>query len=288
MFDFPRAIEGRLKSPAIDGQQNNTAIQQYSNMKKQLHVFLTAVMFYTRIPCPSWIDHSEEILNKATIYFPFIGWIVGAFGALVFGLAQLVLPDEIAIFLSMIATILMTGAFHEDGLGDVCDGFGGGWTKEKILTIMKDSRMGAYGVIGLILILGLKFLALKAFPFFVIGFLLVAHPLSRWVAVWMIFTMDYARENDDDGKAKPVAKKLSSIEFVIATLFGLIPLSILAFYFKNPLLLGAILPLILLKKYLEYYFKKWIGGYTGDCLGATQQVAEVIIYLSLLMIWKLF
>jgi adenosylcobinamide-GDP ribazoletransferase len=257
-------------------------------MKKQLHVFLTAVMFYTRIPCPSWIDHSEDILNKATIYFPFIGWIVGAFGALIFGLAQMILPDEIAIMLSMIATILMTGAFHEDGLGDVCDGFGGGWTKEKILTIMKDSRMGAYGVIGLILILGLKFLALKAFPFFVIGFLLVAHPLSRWVAVWMIFTMDYARENDDDGKAKPVAKKLSFIEFIIATLFGWIPLSILAFYFKNPLLLGAILPLILLKKYLEYYFKKWIGGYTGDCLGATQQVAEVVIYLTLLVIWKLF
>lgn len=257
-------------------------------MKKQLHIFLTAVMFYTRIPCPSWIDHSEEILNKATIYFPLIGWIVGGFGALVYWLAAFILPSEIAILLSMIATILMTGAFHEDGFGDVCDGFGGGWTKEKILTIMKDSRMGAYGVIGLIAILGLKFLALKGF---LLGFspivpMLVAHPLSRVVAVWMIFTMDYARENDDDGKAKPVAKKLAFSEFIIAALFGLIPLSIFIIFEKNALLILLIVPLFIVKKYLEYYFKKWIGGYTGDCLGATQQVAEVVIYLTLLIIWK--
>jgi adenosylcobinamide-GDP ribazoletransferase len=257
-------------------------------MKKQLNIFLTAVMFYTRIPCPSWIDHSEDLLNKATIYFPFIGWIVGAFGALIYyGTAQ-ILPLDIAVLISMIATILMTGAFHEDGFGDVCDGFGGGWTKEKILTIMKDSRMGAYGVIGLIMILGIKFLALKSCISisYVVFSLLIAHPLSRTVAVWMIFTMDYARENDADGKAKPVAQKLGFSEFMIALLFGLLPLSIGAFYEQNPFILTAILPLFLLKKYLEKYFIKWIGGYTGDCLGATQQIAEVVIYLSLLIIWK--
>ncbi|MDZ7878326.1 MAG: adenosylcobinamide-GDP ribazoletransferase [Saprospiraceae bacterium] len=264
-------------------------------MKKQFHIFLTAVMFYTRIPCPSWVNHSEEMLNRATIYFPFIGWIVGGFGALIFGVSHLVFPNSVAILLSMISTILLTGAFHEDGFGDVCDGFGGGWTKEKILTIMKDSRMGAYGVIGLLAILAMKYASIDGIlslnrPFSAlfdgIIALLIAHPLSRLVAVWMIFTMEYARENDADGKAKPVAKRLPFSDFLVACFFGLAPLSMAALFYQNPCILLVVLPLFILKKYLEYYFKKWIDGYTGDCLGATQQMAEVLIYLSLLIIWK--
>lgn len=264
-------------------------------MKKQLHIFLTAVMFYTRIPCPSWIDHSEEMLNKATIYFPLIGWIVGGVGTLAFVAFSSILPTSIAILLSMISTILLTGAFHEDGFGDVCDGFGGGWTKEKILTIMKDSRMGAYGVIGLVGILSLKYACLAEITTpqrSILGnldaliALFVAHPLSRWVAVLMLYTMTYARENDSDGKAKPVAKKLAFPAFMVATIWGLLPLSMVALFYQNFWILSLVLPLIILKKYLEYYFNKWIDGYTGDCLGATQQIAEVIIYLSLLIIWK--
>src|SRR4051812_43461768 len=126
-------------------------------MKKELHIFFTALMFYTRIPCPKNIDHNPDYLNKATRYFPLIGWIVGSISFLAFYVSSLFLSIESAIILAIIASILTTGAFHEDGFADVCDGFGGGWTKEKILLIMKDSAIGAYGAIGLVLLFLLKF-----------------------------------------------------------------------------------------------------------------------------------
>ena len=121
-------------------------------MKKQVHIFFTALMFYTRVPCPKNIDHNPDYLNKASRYFPLIGWIVGAIAFGVYAAASWLWNAEIGMVLSMIASVLVTGAFHEDGFADVCDGFGGGWTKTKILTIMKDSAIGAYGAIGLVLL----------------------------------------------------------------------------------------------------------------------------------------
>ena len=126
-------------------------------MKKELHIFFTALLFYTRIPCPKNIDHNPDYLNKASRYFPLVGWIVGGISFSVYYLSSFLFPSQIAIVLSIIAGILVTGAFHEDGFADVCDGFGGGWTKEKILLIMKDSSIGAYGAIGLVLLFLLKF-----------------------------------------------------------------------------------------------------------------------------------
>lgn len=255
-------------------------------MRKEVQIFFTAVMFYTRIPCPSWVDHSEEYLNKATRYFPLMGWIVGGISSLAFIGAVQVLPMPIAIILSMVASILTTGAFHEDGWADVCDGFGGGWTKDRILTIMKDSVIGAYGVVGVVLILLMKFVLLSEIAkvtslWYVVYILLAAHGVSRFTAVTMIFTHSYVRENEDS-KAKPVAKKLPISDLIVAAFFGLIPLLL----FQNPWYFTLILPCLLIKMYLAYYFKKWIGGYTGDCLGATQQLTEIIFYLGLLILWK--
>src|ERR1700678_2498706 len=102
-------------------------------MKKELQLFLTAIMFYTRIPVPRWVNHSSNSLNDATKYFPLVGWIVGGIASLVFIGAKYFFNLPISILLSMAASVLLTGAFHEDGFADVCDGFGGGWTKEKIL-----------------------------------------------------------------------------------------------------------------------------------------------------------
>lgn len=252
-------------------------------MRRQLHIFLTAVMFYTRIPCPSWVDHDAELLNKATMYFPLIGYIVAGIGALVLYVGSMVLPISIAILLSMIATILLTGAFHEDGFADVCDAFGGGWTKDKILEIMKDSRLGTYGVIGLILMLGLKYSAVSSFEGrWLFTSMILAHPLSRYVAVMIIATMNYVRENDDS-KAKPVAKVLSNVELSIAGIFAFVPYILLILSHPNTWLISLVVfPLMAVLIYLRGYFAKWIGGYTGDCLGATQQVSEVVIYLTLL------
>ncbi|GAA4001824.1 adenosylcobinamide-GDP ribazoletransferase [Hymenobacter fastidiosus] len=254
-------------------------------MRRQIHIFLTAVMFYTRLPCPAWVDHSEELLNKATVYFPVIGWLAGAVAAAVYAGAQLLFRnDDVALLLSMVASVLLTGAFHEDGFADVCDGFGGGWTKSKILDIMKDSRLGTYGAAGLGLLLALKFLALRGLPPTLVGpALLLAHPLSRTTALTCIFSHDYARDNEDS-KAKPVAKKLGRAELATGLLLGALPLLLYAAWMRRPALLAVVLPLAAVKWYLARYFQRWIGGYTGDCLGAIQQVAEVAVYLFILVL----
>lgn len=251
-------------------------------MKQEIKIFFTALMYFTRIPCPKWVDHSAEYLNKSSKYFPMVGIIVGLISALAYWLFQLAFPIEIALIFSMIASILTTGAFHEDGFADVCDGFGGGWTKEKILLIMKDSRLGTFGVIGIGLILLLKWSTLKYFPLNTLLVTLISgHAISRLNAVSLIFTDQYARD-DDTGKSKPLATKMSTGELIFAIIVGLAPLAL----FANVYVLLTLLPLLFIRWYFSGYFKKWIGGYTGDCLGAVQQVSEIVFYLSLLLIFK--
>ncbi|MCV9928978.1 adenosylcobinamide-GDP ribazoletransferase [Flavobacterium sp. LS1R49] len=263
-------------------------------MKKQLHIFFTALMFYTRIPCPKNIDHNPDYLNKASRYFPLIGWIVGGISFLAFYGASFLVSASAAIIIGMIAGILTTGAFHEDGFADVCDGFGGGWTKEKILLIMKDSAIGAYGAIGVVLLFLLKFQLLSELVTIetittqqsVVTILLLfiaGHSISRLAAISIVFTHEYSRE-DATSKSKPIAKNFTWKEVLGSFFFGLLPLLVLS-YFQYQLLL-VIIPVFLARYFLARYFQKWIDGYTGDCLGATQQVCEVIFYLSVIAIWK--
>lgn len=251
-------------------------------------------MFYTRIPCPKNIDHNPDYLNKATRYLPLIGWIVGAISFVAYYGASLFLETETAVILGIIAGILTTGAFHEDGFADVCDGFGGGWTKEKILLIMKDSAIGAYGAIGILLLLVLKFKVISEVvsqsvifnpDFTIIIFILFvsAQALSRLAAISIMFTYSYSRE-DATSKSKPIAKSYSWREVVGSLFFGLLPLVVLS-CFQWQLLL-VLIPVFLARFFLARYFYKWIDGYTGDCLGATQQVCEVVFYISILALWK--
>lgn len=268
-------------------------------MKKELHIFFMALLFYTRIPCPKSINHHPDYLNKASRYFPVIGWIVGGISFLIYFLSTFVFSNEIAIVLSMIASILVTGAFHEDGFADVCDGFGGGWTKEKILLIMKDSAIGAYGAIGLVLLFLLKFQSLvqltnsTQIPDFGFGYwnlnigilllFISAHALSRLAAISIVFTHEYSRE-DATSKSKPIAQNYTWREVVGAFFFGLLPLLIFSLFYWQ--MLFVVIPVFLFRFFLARYFQKWIGGYTGDCLGATQQVCEVVFYLSSIVLWK--
>lgn len=261
--------------------------------KNELKIFFTAVMFYSRIPCPKWVEHSSIYLNKATRYFPLIGWITGTVSFISLYLSLLIFPVEIAVIISMISGIFLTGAFHEDGFADVCDGFGGGWKKQRILEIMKDSRIGAYGVIGLALLLLLKFCTLKyTISIEVSDFnnsttlLLIfvsAHSVSRLAAISIVFTHRYVRE-DEESKAKPVVGNYTWKEVTGSFFFGLVPLTILSIY--QFLFVFTFIPVLIARFLLADYFKKWIGGYTGDCLGATQQVCEMVFYLSVIAIWK--
>ncbi|WP_299120863.1 adenosylcobinamide-GDP ribazoletransferase [uncultured Tenacibaculum sp.] len=255
-------------------------------MKKQVHYFLTAVLFFTRIPCPKWVDHSPEILNKSSRYFSLVGTLIGAISAAIYYGASHIFNPAISIILSIVASIWATGAFHEDGFADVCDGFGGGWTKEKILTIMKDSRLGTFGVVGLVSILSLKTVSLyelsissKNIPLIIIA----GHTISRFIATVLLYTHEYVRDIDSS-KVKPTTQKMSTKSIIISGFFGLLPL----LFFENFKIFGVLIPLIIIYLYMGHFFKKWIGGQTGDCAGALQQVSEVVFYLSLLVIWKLF
>ncbi|WNJ18215.1 adenosylcobinamide-GDP ribazoletransferase [Pontibacter sp. G13] len=254
-------------------------------MKEEIRVFFTALMFYTRIPCPSWVDHSAEYLNKATRYFPMMGWIVGGFSALILAGAMLILPIPVAVILSIVASIYLTGAFHEDGFADVCDGYGGGWTSEKILEIMKDSRVGAYGVVGFVLLMSLKITSLMALGqagmLTVVLAVWIAHSLSRWMATWMIFRMPYARANEDS-KAKPVAKGMETSSLLFASIFGWGPI-LIGGWLISPYWYLVPIPMLLMQGFLGKKYMKWTNGYTGDGLGAVQQATEVVAYMAMLV-----
>ena len=243
-------------------------------IKQQWRYFLTAVMFFTRIPI-HLNDFDEADLNKSTRFFPLVGIFVGALGALVFWLADILLPLGVAVLLSMAATILLTGAFHEDGLADAVDGLGGGWSKEQVLSIMVDSRIGSYGAIGLVLVLLTKYQALSYQTAALIPVSIVAgHALSRLCAVLLMFTQSYVKTA---GKAKPLATRLNITELTIATSFGLLPMAFLPIKF-----LAALLPVAIVWLWFSAKIKARIGGYTGDCLGAMQQLTEIAFYLGLL------
>ncbi len=251
-------------------------------MKKEIYIFFTALMFFTRIPCPKWVNHDPEYLRLSSKYFPLIGSIVGGIGAAVFYGASFLFSVEISLLLSIFATIYTTGAFHEDGFADVCDGFGGGWTKDKILHIMKDSRLGTYGTAGLLLILAIKFASLREIEVFYIPLVLISgHSLSRFIATTLIFTHPYVRDTEDS-KAKPAAKSMSLFMLIVSGIFGIAPL----FLFKNPWIFLTLIPMYLSKMFLGTKFTKWIGGQTGDCAGAVQQLSEVVFYLTIITLWK--
>ena len=254
-------------------------------MKKEVKIFLTAVMYFTRIPCPAWIDHKPELLEKAIRYFPMIGCLVGCMTVLGLYLFSEILPIPIAIILSMAMGLLITGALHEDGFADVCDGFGGGWTREKILQIMKDSSIGSYGTLGLILLLLLKYACIAVLEKINVSYCyysLCAGPaLSRFAAIGMSYQLNYVRLGQE-AKAFPVTKPGSVTNLLIAFVFGILPL----FLIQKAILLLVLLPVLILLLYLRNYFYKRIGGYTGDCLGACQQLSELVIYLSLIVLWK--
>lgn len=248
----------------------------------QLRLFFTALQFFTRLPIPRWVGFDAAWLQHATRYFPAVGLLVGLVTALVYGVAGLLWPGLLAVMLSTVAGIYLTGAFHEDGFADVCDGFGGGMQPQRILDIMRDSRVGAYGAIGIVAMLAIKITTLASLPVAqVIPALLLAHPLSRCLAAALIWRMDYVRE---EGKAKPLAQQMSAAEFTVAAMTVLIPALLIAVTGWLPwpgMAAGALLALFA-TLFLARKFDRRIGGYTGDCLGAVQQLSEACFYLGLL------
>lgn len=251
-----------------------------SPFMRELEYFFGALRFFTRLPVPAWVGHSEERLNRATRYFPAVGLLVGLIAALVWVLTSLFWPKPVALLLSLGATLLVTGAFHEDGLADMTDGFGGGWDKARILDIMKDSRIGSFGAIALTMTLLGRFMLLLELPDdWIVVALLAAHTVSRFAAVALMRLLDYARD-DALAKTKPLATHIIDRDFYIALATAALPCLPLLLLSGN--LLFALILVAAVVFWLKRFFRRWLGGYTGDCLGATQQAAELAFYLGLL------
>ncbi|MFM0649570.1 adenosylcobinamide-GDP ribazoletransferase [Paraburkholderia bryophila] len=252
------------------------------NPLAELRYFFTALGYFTRVPVPRWVGFEPHYLNAAARYFPLVGALVGGLSALVYLAALHVFPAGVAVLLSMAASLLVTGAFHEDGLADCVDAFGGAYTRDDVLRIMHDSRIGAFGAIALVIALALKWQTLAALPpLRAASLMIAAHAASRTCAISYLATLDYVRA---EGKAKPVAQRLSGPALLCAVLFGLPWL-----WWPNGLMwpdasawrfaASALVLLLALRFVMGRYFVRRIGGYTGDCLGFAQQIFELSIYL---------
>lgn len=247
------------------------------DLRTEGHLFLLAVQFLTRVPVPRDLPFSDDLLIRATKYYPLVGALIGALGGAVLWGAALVLPPVPAVLLSLAATLLATGAFHEDGLADAADGLGGGLTRERMLEIMRDSRIGTYGAVTLGTALALKVALLAALSPGQAALLLVfGHGLGRMAAVHVIATTPYAR----DKGAKFVAPTVTpdGYRVALATAFALLVGMVLLW---GPVVaLCAIVLCILVAQGWRWLFVRKLGGYTGDCLGGTQQIGELGIYLG--------
>lgn len=233
-----------------------------------------AFVFYTRIPIQIPQEIPLTLQAKSTLWLPLVGLVVGGTMGLSYELLSQWLPHSFTIIVSLIIGILLTGAIHEDGFADCCDGFGGGWSKEQRLRIMKDSQLGTYGVLGLLMIFLLKWQSLALIPAenIMISFL-IAHSWSRFLPILLMSKMEYVTSNASKSKAMTSSFQYKEIlqAFVLTIPFvlWLPPIKIVL------LLIGSLL--IVRVAYL--FFEKRIGGYTGDCLGAVQQITETLILI---------
>lgn len=248
--------------------------------KFQLTLFFYALSYFTRIPIPASIVFDNEQFYKANAYFPLVGALVAAFMFAIFYVLQIFFSLPVSIIFMLIGSLLLTGALHEDGFADCCDGFGGGYDATQRLKIMKDSQIGTYAGVGLIMLFLLKFTLLVeltniGYQALLIG-LLTAHVLSRYCSLWLLHGLNYVRLGDT-GKSQALAPKLSPGYFCFASLCALASLLLLSL----PIALLIVVVISIVTRLLRNEFVKNIGGYTGDCLGLTQQCVEIAVLLLL-------
>lgn len=254
---------------------------------RQVGLFLTATQFLTRVPVPSAGDFQPHRLSESLRYFPLVGGLVGLASVAVWWLSSLWFPRPVAAGLMLVASLLITGAFHEDGFADACDGLGGGNTRERALAIMKDSRIGAFGAIGLIMLLGLKWSALIALPAVAFSLIVVmAHVVSRWCCIGLVWALQYARA-DGEAKSRQFDGGLSRGEWLLSGAIGMMAVAIPAIWpgvAAGASLVGAVAVGFVAAAGIAVaaaaYLELRIGGYTGDCLGAVQQLSELMFLLG--------
>ena len=239
---------------------------------------LAAFIFFTRLPFWRVKEVPSEYFKHVVPYWPWVGWLTGSAMAMVLALGSLVMPVSLAWIWAIVTRLLITGALHEDGLADFFDGFGGGTTRERTLAIMKDSHIGTYGVIGLIIYF-LLMLELRHLPVSMLCTLILCGDCwSKLCASQLINFLPYARK-EEDSKVKVIYNRMSSKELFICIMGGTLPLWLL------PLSLwGALVAPCLILAFLILLMKRRLQGYTGDCCGATFLMCEMAFYLSALIL----
>jgi len=251
-------------------------------MARELRLFFIAMQFLTRVPAPRWVGFEPDWLNQSARHFPAVGLCVGAVAALVLWVAGRVFPPAVAVGLSMAATLVLTGGFHEDGLADTFDALGGAVSRERALAIMKDSRIGSYGALALLVVLGLKAATLTALPMaLAVPALLLAHTASRACAVLLIRWLPYAGDMTH-AKAKPLAQRVSAGGASVALGWAVFVGVVLAAWRPGqaPLVVLSLLLLAAGTLWCFAWLRRRLGGYTGDGLGATQQITELLVLLA--------
>ncbi len=239
---------------------------------------LTAVQFLTRLPVPS-APYEPDSLARAVKFFPIAGLLIGSGSALLYCALVPHLPLSIVALSIVLYLVVITGGLHEDGLADSADGFGGGWGRERVLAIMRDSRIGTYGAAALALTLMARVLLIAALPRTqAVAWLIAAPVLSRWTILPLSFFLPAARSGGDegiDGQGARIARLTTRGSLIVGSLLALaIVAALLRIHVIAPILasMGAALATAL-------YYKRRIGGVTGDGFGATCQLAEVAVYL---------
>jgi len=251
-------------------------------MTHELRLFFIAMQFLTRVPAPRWVGFEPDWLNQSARHFPAVGVGIGAVAAFVLWVAGSVFPPAVAVGLSMAATLTLTGGFHEDGLADTFDALGGAVSRERALAIMKDSRIGSYGALALLIVLGLKAATLTALPLaLALPALLLAHTASRACAVLLIRWLPYAGDIEH-AKAKPLAQRVSAGGASVALGWAVLVGAALARWrpAQAPLVVLSLLLLAGGTLWCFGWLRRRLGGYTGDGLGATQQITELLVLLA--------
>lgn len=255
--------------------------------------WLLALQFFTRIPVTGrladWVGYSPAMLRASAAHMPAIGALIGALAAALFGLLLWALPAVpaapwVAALASTVWSVWLTGAFHEDGLADLADGLGGSYDRERALEIMKDSRIGSFGAVALVLAFGFKAALLATLAqldaALAVGALFGAHVSSRLAPLFLIATLPHVGDTPRS-KSKPLADAISASALLTGTLWWGGALALLVGWRTDPAWAVALLGTALATLWMRRLLQRRLQGFTGDGLGATQQVGEIAFYLGL-------
>jgi adenosylcobinamide-GDP ribazoletransferase len=254
---------------------------------RQARACAAAFTFLTRVPVYRVVPHDADDLAGAAAYFPIVGLVVGLVGSVVYAIGVFVWLVPLAIVLCVAATVLLTGAFHEDALADAFDGFGGGWDATQVLAIMKDSRVGSYALIGVLLVVLAKLAALWSIADAAAGTtwavcqaLIAAHVTGRWSSVALLSWQPYVRPIDPTARTsagRAATYAVTRAQVMAATIVTAVVLAVAVRMRAVPVIAIA----LVVTWCAGRYFHRRIGGVTGDALGAANQIVEVCVYLTL-------